>query len=229
MQLSNDKIVELILLKFNINPVEYVRKPRAGHPGWTNKYLIHLLVQHETGPAILLVEDCGEQTLNRAISKLITPLTGKLHGGNETYKNKLYHLIEIKTCSKCNDTLSYTYFGIDNAKAYGIASCCKACMSSRNKLYYDSNKDTYHKTYIEEHRSEYNFRNAKRRATKLFATPSWANLDIIKRVYECAEGDHVDHIIPLQGEYVCGLHIETNLQYLSPEENLIKGNKYIIE
>ena len=229
MQLSHDKIVSIILTRFHINGFEYVRPPRAGHSGWTNKYLIDLLILHETGPAILLVEKCGEQTLNRALAKLISPITGKLNGGNETYKNKLYHLVQIKTCPKCNYTLPYEYFGIDNAKAYGIASCCKACMSSRNKEYYEENKDCYHKSYIDAHRAEYNARNAKRRADRTSATPPWADLEIIKRIYDCAEGDHVDHIIPLNGDLVSGLHVESNLQYLSPEDNLSKGNKYNIE
>jgi hypothetical protein len=58
------------------------------------------------------------------------------------------------------------------------------------------------------------------------ATPKWANLDAIKNFYdETPEGFHVDHIIPLRGENVSGLHVEYNLQYLSAEENLIKGNK----
>ena len=70
---------------------------------------------------------------------------------------------------------------------------------------------------------------AKRRARKLHATPSWANLDIIREIYANAEGMHVDHIIPLQGELVCGLHVENNLQYLTPKENLQKSNTFIVE
>ena len=71
---------------------------------------------------------------------------------------------------------------------------------------------------------------AKRRSAKLKATPPWADLEEIKNVYLEAQyfGMHVDHIIPLQGKNVCGLHVWDNLQLLSPIENIKKGNKYAI-
>ena len=69
---------------------------------------------------------------------------------------------------------------------------------------------------------------AKRRALKLKATPKFANLNKIKEIYKnCPKGYVVDHIVPLQGKEVCGLHVEWNLQYLTPSDNSSKSNKLI--
>lgn len=67
---------------------------------------------------------------------------------------------------------------------------------------------------------------AKRRAAKLKRTPKWANLQAIQVIYaNCPPGYHVDHIVPLRGHNVSGLHVEYNLQYLPASQNMSKGNR----
>lgn len=69
---------------------------------------------------------------------------------------------------------------------------------------------------------------AKRRAQKKQAIPGWADLKKIRSIYKEATrlGLVVDHIIPLQNDLVCGLHVENNLQLLTASENSIKSNKF---
>jgi 5-methylcytosine-specific restriction endonuclease McrA len=70
-------------------------------------------------------------------------------------------------------------------------------------------------------------RAIKRRAAKLKRTPLWSNKEEIDQFYlNTPRGMTVDHIIPLQGELVSGLHVLDNLQYLTKAENSRKKNKY---
>lgn len=68
---------------------------------------------------------------------------------------------------------------------------------------------------------------AAQRASRLHRTPKWADLKEIAIFYEgCPAGHHVDHVIPLRGKYVSGLHVFENLQYVPAEDNLSKGNRH---
>jgi hypothetical protein len=74
---------------------------------------------------------------------------------------------------------------------------------------------------------------ARRRAAKKSALMPWIDVNVIKNFYTEARRltkltgvkHHVDHIYPLQSEYMCGLHVETNLQILTEKENILKGNR----
>lgn len=69
-------------------------------------------------------------------------------------------------------------------------------------------------------------RRALRRAHTLRATPAWADLNAIAAIYAARKpGEHTDHIVPLKGHNVCGLHVEYNLRNIPAVENLSKGNK----
>jgi len=64
-------------------------------------------------------------------------------------------------------------------------------------------------------------------ASKLRAVPKWANKKEIAQFYANCPAEHeVDHIIPLQGKIVSGLHVLNNLQYLPISENRKKSNKF---
>jgi hypothetical protein len=91
---------------------------------------------------------------------------------------------------------------------------------------YDTVKDSK-KNYRKNNKGLINTLTANRRARKKQAQPNWVSIEQIKEFYmKCPEGMTVDHIIPLDNKFVCGLHVLCNLQYLSPLENSVKKNKF---
>lgn len=151
-----------------------------------------------------------------------------------------------KTCLGIKDHNNYTLNKdkkTSNDKKYRLAN--KEKIKNRSRIYYIANRKRliakaalyrslnrdkisfYNKKYKITHYAEFKAYNAKYRASKLKATPKWADLEKIKIIYrECPTGYHVDHIVPLQHPLVCGLHCEFNLQHLTAEENLRKSNKF---
>lgn len=116
-------------------------------------------------------------------------------------------------------------------------------IAEKARRYYHANKHKCNKRLNDYRRSnpeKFTHLNAKRRASKLKATPPWLTKEdftLIEELFMCArlfrlytgEEYHVDHIVPLQGKNVCGLHVPWNLQVISAKENLIKSNKFDIE
>lgn len=81
--------------------------------------------------------------------------------------------------------------------------------------------------WIQKHRGKARAQRALRKAHVKLHTPAWADKEAIKFFYECRPaGCHVDHIIPLRGEAVCGLHVAENLQWLPASENCRKRNRF---
>jgi hypothetical protein len=80
---------------------------------------------------------------------------------------------------------------------------------------------------------------SKRRGLKLSATPKWLSFEqlneidlIYKKSKELTTSTgikhNVDHIIPLKGKNICGLHVPWNLRIITEKENLKKSNKLIL-
>lgn len=105
--------------------------------------------------------------------------------------------------------------------------------------YYINNKEKvkeYDQNRLLKNRKYFNAKSAKRRAELLKRTPKWltsAQFKIIEGFYKLALSlreatgiNHdVDHIIPLQGKLVSGLHVPWNLQVITSTENSRKGNR----
>ena len=128
-------------------------------------------------------------------------------------------------------------------------------LAAYKKKHYEENRDKFsarYKKHYEESRDKYLARvkkyrqkfpekkaalDAKRRSAKLERIPSWSNeadLKAIKKIYARCKRinkltgvEHqVDHVIPLQGENISGLHHSTNLAIIPAALNASKNNKW---
>jgi hypothetical protein len=96
-------------------------------------------------------------------------------------------------------------------------------------------KATSNRGYCKRNRDLKNAAWAKWRADRIQRTPKWADLKKIRAVYNASTRvsrvtgiqHHVDHVIPLKGKLVSGLHIAENLRVLPGPENLAKGSKFM--
>jgi polyferredoxin len=137
------------------------------------------------------------------------------------YKRKMYH-----TQTKRHQN--------EQSKAWKAAN--KERVKQYNKLYREKNPE-YYGTWKRQNKGLVNASTYKRRTAKIYRTPKWLIEDdfwVMKEAYELAAlrtklfgfGWHVDHIVPLQGEIVSGLHVPNNLQVIPARENESKGNTF---
>jgi len=151
----------------------------------------------------------------------------------------------MKKCIKCNDFKDLSSFnkGRNN---------CKICQSNYKKKWFRENKEKESEACQEHYKNNKEHilskvkdwqdknkgkrisYNAKYRSAKLNATlPGYdeeINLFYLEaKVLEGQDGikRHVDHIVPLQGKTICGLHVPWNLRVITAQENLNKSNKLL--
>ena len=95
----------------------------------------------------------------------------------------------------------------------------------------------YKKQWVKQNRGAKNASLMRRHAAKLQRTPPWLTKEdfwFIQEIYDLAVLRstmtgikwHVDHVVPLQGETVSGLHVPWNLQVIPAVANISKGNRF---
>lgn len=126
-------------------------------------------------------------------------------------------------CAICANEDQKRYYDVDPEKylalnrQYHQSPAVKERNKLRQRIFYSDNAELCR------------FQSSNCRAERLLRVPSWSQTDRIKSFYAmCKLGHEVDHIIPLQGKLVSGLHVIENLQYLTMEANRSKHNRYEI-
>lgn len=197
-----------IIVKLGLNGTIQLKKAIRGLPGYTVYDLVNAIIKTSSIDEAATLLGYSNNPVKQSIRQILSPIypdrSSKFgeSSGRNPWRYKLLCEINYRNCWNCNTILPFSAFYKDSDDPLGISGECSSCHTYRTKL---------QKLDI-----------AKR-------TPNWVDLTAIRKFYnDCPEGYHVDHIIPLRGKYVSGLHTLANLQYLSIEDNLLKGNKYMV-
>lgn len=144
----------------------------------------------------------------------------------------------MKVCFICKVEKPINEFYKHSTGKYGVAGTCKVCKKAYLVDWYAKNKQHYLQVtaqWSQNNLEKKREHRAKRRAVSKLATPSWLNdghrLEIKSVYYYCSAlrkvglNYEVDHIVPLRGKIVSGMHVPWNLQVIPTAENRSKGNK----
>lgn len=114
-------------------------------------------------------------------------------------------------------------------------------LTARKLKYAEQKEVAIHasRTYRRENKAKVSAWSRKHQLTKLRRTPIWLSVDdywMIEQAYELAAirtkffgfAWHVDHVIPLQGRLVSGLHTPYNLQVIPGRDNMSKSNRFSV-
>ena len=144
----------------------------------------------------------------------------------------------LKVCTECRVEKLVENFSRDKERGDGLRQYCKPCASERSRRWYDKNKDQSQqqkRAWKARNVDKVSAASAKRRCTVHNRTMPLAphHEAAMSAVYteaqrltrETGVKHHVDHIVPLHGDVMSGLHVPWNLRVIPAAENLAKSNR----
>lgn len=143
-----------------------------------------------------------------------------------------------KICSKCQQPLPLSAFQVRSVSRDGYQSQCRECRNHTKRREYRANpapviarttqnrrarldKDPLYRRYLNA------IQDVRRRGS---VVPKWVTFNdfvpILTQAVALGPGFEIDHLLPLNGDKVCGLHVPENLRVITGEANRRKGRHF---
>lgn len=157
----------------------------------------------------------------------------------------------MKRCCRCKTFKPIFEFNKNRSTKDQLSKQCKVCrveirskdyhkrrekILASNRRYCGGPGKEARRKYMRKHYTQnigYYKQKASARRAKTKRLPPWADLVSIREIYALAERAraagidcHVDHIVPLKSDLVCGLHVQNNLAITERTDNARKSNRW---
>lgn len=178
-----------------------------------------------------VAEELGisKSTVHRAVAEVdaIRPVKGSKNPGVALARRKSVIKDGLKFCTSCEGWFPPERFPPSKISLDGRRPACLKCHQAQQNTWYQTPAGRLYKRI-----KSNSYSHRVREATPKWLTREQRNainkvyMEAVNRQLATGAPHHVDHIIPINGKDVSGLHVPANLQVVLGEENCRKGNKY---
>lgn len=176
---------------------------------------------------------CEKEKQNQYRQQNCTDIKARMYAWRESNKDVLTAKRNAQRAELNQKSRDAYYADVEKSRARARTNTAKYREKNRDaeRVRNRERMRANYKKYYESGKHRWTEQRARRRAQEKKIL--WSDAAAIKNIYAAAQKMresgikcHVDHIVPLKSNIVCGLHVLENLVIVDAFDNWTKGNRY---